>query len=96
MSQTRTPRRTRRPRKSSARQAATKATYRIRNWREYNRALVHRGSLTVWVDQQALGAWRYQGPTQRGAQYIYSDAAIQCLLTLRAVLTCPRILVQGL
>ena len=30
-------------------------------------------------------AWRYQGPTQRGAQFQYSDLAIECLLTLRAV-----------
>ena len=68
-----------------ARQTTKKAVYRIRNWREYNQALVRRGSLTVWVDQQALDAWNYRGPNQRGAQYIYSDAAIQCLMTLRAV-----------
>ncbi len=32
--------------------------YRVRNWREYNRALVGRGSLTLWVDEQAFAAWR--------------------------------------
>jgi hypothetical protein len=32
-----------------------------------------------------LQAWRYQGPSQRGAQFRYSDTAIECLLTLRAV-----------
>jgi hypothetical protein len=31
-----------------------KAIYRIRNWRDYSQALVRRGSLTVWVDQQAI------------------------------------------
>jgi Transposase DDE domain len=67
------------------RKAATKPTYRIRNWKQYNDALVNRGSLTLWVDQAALEAWRYQGPTRRGAQLDYSDTAIQCLLTLRAV-----------
>jgi hypothetical protein len=68
-----------------ARKAATKPSYRIRNWKQYNQALVNRGSLTLWVDQAALEAWRYRGPARRGAQFDYSDTAIQCLLTLRAV-----------
>jgi hypothetical protein len=79
-----------------ARQTTKKAVYRIRNWREYNRALVRRGSLTVWVDQESLDAWNYQGPSQWGAQYVYSDAAIQCLLTLRAVFHLPLRATQGM
>jgi hypothetical protein len=62
-----------------------KTQYRIRNWREYNTALINRGSLTLWVDEEALTAWRYTGPAQRGAQYVYAEAAIKCVLTLRAV-----------
>jgi IS5 family transposase len=73
-----------------------KAIYRIRNWREYNQALVKRGSLTVWVDQQAIDAWAHSGPIQRGAQYVYSDTAIRCLLTLRAVFHLPLRAAQGL
>jgi len=73
-----------------------KAVYRVRNWRQYNQALVRRGSLTVWVDEQALDAWAYQGPAQWGGQYIYSDAAIQCLLTLRAVFHLPLRATQGM
>jgi Transposase DDE domain len=66
-------------------QAAPTATYRIRNWKQYNDALVNRGSLTLWVDRDTLRAWRYQGPARRGAQFEYSDLAIECLPTLRAV-----------
>lgn len=62
-----------------------KTQYRICNWAKYNAALVNRGNLTVWVDEEALQAWQYHGPTQRGAQYVYAEAAIQCVLTLRAV-----------
>ena len=62
-----------------------KTPYRIRNWPAYNAALIGRGSLTLWVDEAAIGSWRYTGPTQRGAQYHYTDAAISCVLTLRAV-----------
>src|SRR4051794_1519826 len=68
-----------------ARKATTKPSYRIRNWKQYNDALVNRGSLTPWVDRAALQAWRSRGPTQHGAQFDYSDTAIRCLLTLRAV-----------
>jgi Transposase DDE domain len=62
-----------------------KTRYRVRNWPEYNAALMSRGSLTLWVDEEALRAWRYSGPPQRGAQYVYAEAAIQCVLTLRVV-----------
>jgi transposase len=63
----------------------TKTPYRIRNWSTYNAALIARGSLTLWVDEEAVQAWRYPGPPQRGAQYVYAEAAINCVLTLRAV-----------
>src|SRR5512143_2341956 len=75
---------------------AKKATYRIRNWAEYNRVLVRRGSLTVWVDQEALDAWNHQGPPRWGAQFVYSDTAIQCLLTIRAVFHLPLRATQGM
>jgi DDE family transposase len=75
---------------------AQKAVYRIRNWREYNEALVKRGSLTVWVDQEALDAWNYRGPTRWGGQYVYSDTAIQCLLAIRAVFHLPLRATQGM
>ena len=63
----------------------TKTRYRVRNWPKYNAALIERGSLTLWVDEEARTAWRYSGPPQRGAQYVYADAAVKCVLTLRAV-----------
>src|SRR5262249_35232656 len=62
-----------------------KTPYRIRNWPGYNAALIGRGSLTLWVDEEAIRSSRYSGPTQRGAQYHYVDTAISCVLTLRAV-----------
>jgi hypothetical protein len=73
-----------------------KTQYRVRNWAAYNAALVHRGDLTVWVDEEALHAWQYTGPKQRGAQYIYAEAAIQCVLTLRAVYHLALRAAQGL
>jgi hypothetical protein len=60
---------------------ATKPVYRIRNWKAYNDALVRRGSLTLWVEPETLEAWRHRGPAQRGAQFQFSDMALECLLT---------------
>jgi class 3 adenylate cyclase len=36
--------------------------YRIRNWYEYNRALINHGHLTVGFDEQAITAWRNIAP----------------------------------
>lgn len=71
---------------------------RVRKWAAYNAALVNRGNLTVWVDEEALQAWQYTGPRQRGAQdvYVYAEAAIQCVLTLRAVYHLALRATQGL
>src|SRR4051794_28296511 len=78
-----------------ARKADPQPIYRIRNWKQYNQALVNRGSLTLWVDQATLRAWPYQGPAQQGAQFRYSDLAIQCVLTLRAVYHLPLRATEG-
>jgi len=60
--------------------------YRIRNWHEYNRALINRGRLTVWFDERAITAWRYTEPaTGPGAPRRYADLAIECALVFKSV-----------
>ena len=63
-----------------------KTVYRVKNWSAYNQALIARGSLTLWVDESVVSSWYYDGPAQRGAQYTYSDQAIEMALTLRRLL----------
>jgi DDE family transposase len=71
--------------------------YRVRNWREYNAALVHRGSLTFWLDEGALPGWLHDEPSgRRGASLTYSDAAITAALVLKAVYHLPLRGAQGL
>lgn len=62
-----------------------KDKYKVRNWGIYNKSLIKRGSLEVWIDEDAVGNWHYSGPTQRGAQFQYSDACITYLLQLKVV-----------
>jgi Transposase DDE domain len=70
---------------------------RTRDWHHYNKALVRRGSLTLWVEARTLGAWRdYSRPARRGRRRTYTDAAILCALTLREVYQLPLRSTQGL
>ncbi len=74
----------------------TKRQYRVRNWREYNAALIQRGSLTVWVDEAAVSNWiEAQRSGQRGASRTYSDVAIQAVLVFKAVYGLPLRGAQG-
>ena len=34
-----------------------KNKYRTRNWKEYNQALVNRGSITFWFHEEAIEKW---------------------------------------
>jgi hypothetical protein len=42
----------------SMRQTIAKSKYRLRNWWEYNAALIQRGSLALRMIEEALMTWR--------------------------------------
>ena len=67
----------------------SKAVYRVKNWSWYNRALVARGSLTVWIDDYLWRQWYDQRPCQRGAPFVYSDPTIAWMLTMRVLFGLP-------
>ena len=74
-----------------------KRQYRVRNWRDYNKALVSRGSLTLWVDSRSTDTWLDRAwPARRGRRRTYSDAAVLCALTLREVYHLPLRATEGL
>ena len=58
---------------------------RVTNWAEYDAALRRRGSLTVWVTDEAIASWRAAPRTTPGGQPYYSALAITTALMLRAV-----------
>ncbi|MBP2310622.1 hypothetical protein J2849_007069 [Azospirillum melinis] len=55
------------------------------NWAAYDKALRQRGSLTVWVSDEAIEQWKAAPRTTQGGQPHYSDLAITTALMLRAV-----------
>lgn len=66
-----------------------KVQYRIKNWRRYNEALKDRFRLTLWLSPDVLQSWAGAQTGKRGAPPRYSEAAIRCCLTIRALLHLP-------
>ena len=66
-------------------QSRQRALYRVRNWLEYEQALVQRRSIIFWLSDDYERIWRYTGEKQRGSQFDYSDKAIEIMLTLKEV-----------
>ena len=63
--------------------------YRVANWPAYNRALVRRGDVTVWLSSEEIAAWTPCRSGRRGGQRRYSDLAIETTLTLRLLYHLP-------
>lgn len=75
-------------RKSSV--SKPKSGYKIRNWSEYNKALVNRYDVTFWLTDEILSQWRHENADQgQGRPFTYSDLAIETLLTLRELFQLP-------
>ena len=67
-----------------------KTEYRLRNWNQYNRSLVSRGSLTLWIEDGIQEKWLQKDKTgKRGASPLYSDVAITVCRSLGIVLRLP-------
>jgi IS5 family transposase len=65
---------------------SSKATYRIRNWKEYDAALKQRGSITFWVSEDVIEQWNNPEKTgKRGASNEYSDLAIATMATVKSL-----------
>lgn len=63
-----------------------KASYRIRNWAEYDAALKQRGSVTFWLSEEVIGQWRLEQKTgRRGASNYYSEVAIATMATVQSL-----------
>jgi hypothetical protein len=73
----------------------TKKVYRVRNWKEYNKGLVNRGSLTFWFSKEVIDNWRQKKCGAHGNQK-YSDMVILCGLSLRQLFRLPLRATEGM
>lgn len=64
--------------------------YKVRNWSEYNESLKKRGSLSLWISEDAIEKWNSpKDPHFIGAPQQYSDDAILCMMELKVVYRMP-------
>lgn len=68
----------------------SKLLYKTTNWKQYNKALINRGSLTFWIDE---GRETKQGKCGRPRRF--SDFAITTALMLKRVFSMPLRALQG-
>jgi len=66
-----------------------KKPYKIRNWREYEKALRRRGDLTIWLSEEALASWKAKASGKPGGQKVYDELAIETAATVRLVYHLP-------
>ena len=74
-----------------------KQKYKLTNWPEYNQSLKRRGSIDVWLSEEAISMWHvadrvYDGT---GAPKLYSDFAIITCHEMRQVYRLPLRQCQG-
>jgi hypothetical protein len=62
-----------------------RARYRVMNWPAHEAGLQRRGDLTLWLDQAALAGWAAPKRSSPSGQPLYSDLAIELVLTLQLV-----------
>jgi len=70
-------------------EATEKSNYKIINWKEYNESLCRRGDLTIWIEEDLSDKWDYEGISQQGRPFIYSDDCIEFLLNLKVIFRLP-------
>lgn len=71
-------------------QTGGKKKYKVRNWKEYNQALVDRGKVFFWITDEAIQNWEEQQKTgKRGKPRTFSNTAIETALTLQQVFHMP-------
>jgi len=83
------------PKQNKKPQPRQKALYRVKNWSEYDQALVQRGSITFWMSDDFEQTWMHSGKKQRGSQFDYSDQAILVMLTVKEVFHLTNRAVEG-
>ena len=67
-----------------------KTKYRVTNGASYDKALVDRGNLGLWISPDAIANWNAKpNKRRRGGQPKYSNLAIETALTLRLVYHLP-------
>ncbi len=72
-----------------------KPRYKTNNWKQYNQALINHGSLTFWIDEDAISEWKQGKQNKRGRPRVFSDLAITTALMVKRIFSMPLRASQG-
>ena len=72
-----------------------KPCYKTTNWKQYNKALINRGSLTFWIDEEVIADWKQNKQGKRGRPRRFSDLAITTALMVKRIFSMPLRALQG-
>ena len=72
-----------------------KPRYKTTNWKQYNKALINRGSLTFWIDEEAIAEWKQNKQGKCGRPRRFSDLAITTALMVKHIFSMPLRALQG-
>lgn len=74
-----------------------KKSYRVRNWKDYNKSLVARGSITFWFSKEAMAGTNYERKSGAyGRPEKYSNELILAALTLKQLFNLTLRMTEGL
>ncbi len=66
-----------------------KPRYETTNWKHYNNALINRGCLSFWIDEEAIAEWEQNKQGKRGKARRFTDLAITIALMVKRVFSLP-------
>lgn len=66
-----------------------KTPYKVNNWSAYEAGLRQRGSVTIWITEDAKKGWYHRGRRKPGGKRVYSDAAIETFWMISMVYGLP-------
>ncbi|MGU3163709.1 transposase [Vibrio cholerae] len=72
-----------------------KPRYKTTNWIQYSQALINRGPLTFWIDEEAIQLWKQIKQGNRGRPRLFSDLGITTALMVKRVFSMPLRGLQG-
>ena len=72
-----------------------KLLYKTTNWKQYYKALINRGSLALWIDEETISEWQQSKQSKRGRPHQFSDLAVTTALMVKRVFSMPLRARQG-
>ena len=66
------------------------------SWKQYNKSLINRGSITFWISKDSIKKWKAKKNKKHfGRPFCYSDEAILTACILRFIYNLPLRAMQG-